>query len=99
MSIDSRYTEAYGPYETMLNIDGIKIYTNTMITCDEDQAGRIYMGREELKVRSIGHCTMRAMLEEDAKHLETEADVSAQVLDISGKKRPNYEGCWIRELP
>ena len=99
MSIDSRYTEAYGPYETMLNIDGIKIYTNTMITCDEDQAGRIYMGREELKVRSIGHCAMRAMLEEDAKHLETEADVSAQVLDISGKKRPNYEGCWIRELP
>ena len=38
----------------------------TMITCDEDLAGQIYFGREELKVRSIGHC---AMLEDDAMHL------------------------------
>ena len=83
MSIDSRYTEAYGPHEVVLNIDGIKIYTKTMITCDEDHAVRIYIGREELKVSSIGHC---AMLEDYAKHLETEADVSAQVQDISGKK-------------
>ena len=34
-------------------------------------------------MRSIGHC---AMLEEAALHLGTEADVSAHVLDISGKK-------------
>ena len=54
-----------------------------MIRCDEDRAGQIYVGREKLKVRSIGHC---AMLEEDAMHLGTEADVSAHVLDISGKK-------------
>ena len=49
-----------------------------MITCDEDLAGQIYVGREELKGRSIGHC---AMLEEDARHIGTEADVH----DISGK--------------
>ena len=51
-----------------------------MITCDEDLTGQIYIGvnlREELKVRSIGHF---AMLEEDAMHLGTEADVSAHVL-------------------
>ena len=78
-----RYSEAYGPREVMLNIDGINIYTKTMITCDEDLAGQICVGREELKVRSIGHC---AMLEEDPMHLGTEADVSAHVLDISGKK-------------
>ena len=41
------------------------------------------MGREELKVRSIGHC---ALLEKDAMHIGTEADVSAHVLDISGRK-------------
>ena len=41
------------------------------------------MGREELKVKSIGHC---AMLEEDTMHIGTEADVSTHVLDISGKK-------------
>ena len=81
--VDNRYTEAYGPHEVMLNIDGINIYTKTMITCDEDLVGQIYVGKEELKVRSIGHC---AMLEEDAMHIGTEADVSAHVLDISGKK-------------
>ena len=67
----------------MLNIDGINIYTKTMITCDEDLAWQIYVGREELNVRSVGHC---AMLEEDAMHLGTEAELSAQVPDISGKK-------------
>ena len=81
--VDNRYTEAYGPHEVMLNIDGINIYTKTMITCDEDLVGQIYVDREELKVRSIGHY---AMLEEDAMHIGTEADVSAHVLDISGKK-------------
>ena len=81
--IDNRYTEAYGPHEVMLNIDGINIYTKTMITCDEDLVGQIYVGREELKVRSIGHS---AMLEEDAMHIGTEAEVSAHVLDINGKK-------------
>ena len=81
--VENRYKEVYGPHEVMLNIDGINIYTKTMITCDEDLAGQIYVGKEELKVRSIGHC---AMLEEDAMHIGTEADVSAHVLDISGKK-------------
>ena len=37
--VENRYTEAYGPHEVMLNIDGINIYTKTMITCDEDLAG------------------------------------------------------------
>ena len=64
-----------------------------MIRCDEDLAGQIYLGREELKVRSIGHC---AMLEKDALHLGTEADVSAHVLDIS-EKRHNCVGYWTQE--
>ena len=79
--VENRNTEAYGPHEVMLNIDGINIYTKTMTTRDQDLAGQIYVGKEELKVRSIGHC---AMLEEDAMHIGTEADVSAHVLDISG---------------
>ena len=81
--VDNRYTEDYGPHEVMLNIDGINIYTKTMITCDEDLIGQIYVGKEQLKVKSIGHC---AMLEEDAMHIGTEADVTGHVLDISGKK-------------
>ena len=81
--VENRYTEAYGPHELILNIDGINIYTKTMISCDEDLAGQIYVGKEELKVRPNGHC---AMLEEDTMHIGTEADVSAHVLDINGKK-------------
>ena len=81
--VENRYTEAYGPHEVMLNIDGINIYTKTMITLDEYLAGQIYVGREELKVRLIGHC---AMLEEDAMHIGTEAEVSAHVFDINGKR-------------
>ena len=54
--IDIRYTEAYGPHEVMLNIDGINIYSKTMITRDEHPTGQIYVDREELKVRSIGQC-------------------------------------------
>ena len=81
--VENRYMEAYGPHGVMLNIDGINIYTKTMITCDEDLAGQIYVSREKLKKNSIGHC---AMLEEDAMHIGTEADVSANVLDLSGKR-------------
>ena len=61
----------------------INIYTKTMITCDEDLAGKIYVGKKELKERSIGHC---AMLEEDTMHIGTDADVSAHLIDINGKK-------------
>ena len=39
--IDSRYTEAHGPHEVMLNIDGINIDTKTMITCGEDLASSL----------------------------------------------------------
>ena len=81
--VDNRYTEAYGPHEVMLNIDGINIPTKTMITCDEDLAGPFYVGTEELKVRSFWQCRI---LEEDAMYLVTEADVSAHVLDLNGKK-------------
>ena len=83
--VENRYIEAYGPHEVMLNIDGINIYTKIMITCDEDLVGQIYVGNDELKVRSIGHC---AMLEEDAMHIGTEADVA---------KRLSFVGCLIRE--
>ena len=81
--VENRYIEAYGPHEVMLNRDGINIYTKTMITCDEDIAEKSYVVKEESKVRSIGHC---AMLEKDTMHIGTEADVSAHVLDISGRK-------------
>ena len=45
--VENRYTEAYGPHEVMLNIYGKNISTKTMITCDEDLAGQIHVGREE----------------------------------------------------
>ena len=71
----------------------INFYTKTIITCDEDLAGQIYVGREKLKVRSIGHS---AMLEEDAMHIGTETDVSGYVLDIS-ERRLNCVNNWTQE--
>ena len=69
----------------MLKIDGIDIYTKMMITCHEDLVGYIYVGRRELKVRSTGH---RALLEKDTMRLGTEADMSAHVIVINGKRTP-----------
>ena len=47
--VENRYAKAYGTHEVMLNIDGINIYTKTMITCDEDLAAQIYVGKGELR--------------------------------------------------
>ena len=56
--LHGRYLEVYEPYQVMLNVDGISIYTRTYVTTDDDQMGQIYLGEEELKVRKIGHdCT------------------------------------------
>ena len=78
-----RYVEVYGPYQVMLNVDGISIYTRTYMTTDSDQIGQIYLGEEELKVRRIGH---DAMMEQDAVHIGYEADVTAHLLDTNAKK-------------
>ena len=64
--LHGRYVEVYGPYQVMLNVDGISIYTRTYVTTDSDQIGQIYLVEEELKVRRIGH---DAMMEQDAIHI------------------------------
>ena len=81
--LHGRYMEVYGPYQVMLNVDGIRIYTRTHVTTDSDQMGQIYLGQEELKVRRIGH---DAMIEQDAVHIGYVADVTAHLLDTNGKK-------------
>ena len=81
--LHGRYLEVYGPYQVMLNVDGISIYTRTYVTTDDDQMGQIYLGEEELKVRRIGH---DAMMEQDAVHIGYEANVTAHLLDTNGTK-------------
>ena len=49
--LHGRYVEVYGPYQVMLKVDGISIFTMTYVTTDSDQMGPIYLGQEELKVR------------------------------------------------
>ena len=56
--LHGRYLEVYGPYQVMLNVDGISIYTRTYVTTGSDQMGQIYLGEEELEVRRIGHDAM-----------------------------------------
>ena len=82
--LHGRYVEVYGPYQMMLNFDGISIYTRNYVTTDSDQMRQIYLvGQEELKVHRIGH---DAMMEQDAEHIGNEADVTAHLLDTNGKK-------------
>ena len=81
--LHGRYLEVYGPYQVMLNVYEISIYTRTYVTTDDDQMGQIYLGEEELKVRRIGH---DAMMEQDAVHIGYEADVTAHLLDTNGTK-------------
>ena len=66
-----------------MNVDGINIYTKAHVTDASDQVGRIYIGREELKGRRIGH---NAMLEQDAVEIGCEADLAAHVLDEQGRQ-------------
>ena len=82
-NLHGRYVEYYGPYQVMLNVDGISINTRTYVTIDSDQIGQIYLGEEELKVCRIGH---DAMMEQDSVHIGYDADVTAHLLDTNGKK-------------
>ena len=81
MRVDGHYIEVHGPYPILMNVDGINIYTKTHVTDASDQVGRIYIGQEKLKVRRIGH---NAMLEQNAVHIDCEADLAAHVLDVKG---------------
>ena len=81
--LQGRYVEVYGPYQVMLNVDGISIYTRTYVTTESDQMVQIYLGQEELNVRRIGHY---ATMEPDAVHIGYEADVTIHLLDTIGKK-------------
>ena len=83
MKVDGHYIDVHGPYPILMNVDGINIYTKAHITDANDQVGRIYIGKEELKVRRIGH---NAMLEQDAVHIGCEADLAAHVLDVQGRQ-------------
>ena len=85
MKVDGHYIEVHCPYPILMNVDGINIYMNGHVTDASDQVGRIYIGREELKVRRIGH---NAMLEQDAVHIGCEADLAAHVLDLQGRQLP-----------
>ena len=74
--LHGRYVEAYGPYQVMLNVDGISTYTRTYVTTNSHKMGQIYLVQEELKVRRIGH---DVMMEQDAVH-------TAHLLDTNGKE-------------
>ena len=54
MRVDGHYIEVYGPYLILMNVDGINVYAKAHVTNASDQVGRIYIGREELKLRRIG---------------------------------------------
>ena len=52
--VDNRYTEAYGPHEVMLNIDGINIYTKTIRRSSRSDLRRIRKVKSEID-RTLRH--------------------------------------------
>ena len=50
--LHGRYVEVYGPYQVMLNVDGISIYTRTYVTADSDQIGPIWVRKNLRSVES-----------------------------------------------
>ena len=83
MKVDGPYIEVHSPHPILMNVDGINIYTKAHVTVAADQLGRIYIGREELKVRRIGH---NAMFEQDAVHQGCGADLAPHILDVQGRQ-------------
>ena len=56
----------------------------TYVTTDNDQKGQIYLGQDELKVRSIG---LNAMMKQDAVHIGYEiGGFVSNLLDVNEKK-------------
>ena len=51
MRVEGHYIEIYGPYPILMNVDGIYVYTKAHVTNATDQVCRIYISRQELKVR------------------------------------------------
>ena len=83
MQVVGNHIEIYGPNLILMHVDGINICTKAHVTDAADQVGRFYIGREEPKVRLIGHS---AILEQDAVHTGCEADLAAHVLDVQGRQ-------------
>ena len=46
MKLPGRFVETYGPYQIMLKLDRISVYTKNYVTTDNDQLGQIYLGQE-----------------------------------------------------
>ena len=59
VKVDGHYIEVYGPHPILMNVDSIIIYTEAHVTVASDQVGRIYISRQELKVRrsDTGPCS------------------------------------------
>ena len=83
MKVDGHHIEFHGTYPILMNVDGINNYTKAHVTVADDQVGRIYIDREELIVRRIGH---NVMLEQDTVHIGCEADLAAHVLEVQGRQ-------------
>ena len=83
MRADRHYIDDYGPYTILMNVDGINLYTKAHVTNASDQVVWIYIEKEELKVRRIGH---NAIVEQNAVNLGREADLAAHVVDMQGRK-------------
>ena len=79
---NARYVEVSGPYQVMLNVECISLFTETYMATDNEKIGQLYLGQEELKIRRIGH---DANMEQDTVHIGYKADMASLLLDSEEK--------------
>ena len=55
--IKDRERRAFGPVQLTLEVDFVEIVTTAWVLMDDDMAGQIFVGRNELSLRAIGPAT------------------------------------------
>ena len=78
-----RYTDLHGQCQNLLNVDGILLSSNTRAKSTSKTRGLINLKKEKLKIRRVEHNAMR---EQHAVHIGFEAGMTAETLEIHGKR-------------
>ncbi len=73
----------FGPFDVVLKMDFVEIKTIACVTLDEDLAGQIYLGKNELVLRAVNQGKLPA----EAK-LEADAVMTIQVSCTDGRLEP-----------
>ena len=88
IKVKRRYTDLHGQRQNLLNADGILLTSNTRAKSTSKTRGLINLKKEKLKIRRVERNTMR---EQHAVHKGFEAGMTAETLEIQGKRLSRFQ--------